>query len=246
MGFALFKLNCGYMPTIIRGITPFENAKPGVKRFINQAINNVEMAHNATIQSCVSQTWHTNHWQRKDDPFAISDKVYLSIKNLNLPKNRSRKLMAKFIRPYKVTSNYLEDSRYTLELPNELKAQRIHPLFHVSCLCPFKKNDDKIFSKCEVYTYYDFGNAEDEEWLVDNILAHHWEGNRVSFLVQWNLGDTTWEPYNECKELTALDRYLKLLGINDEDWKKLPRRSLTINHPSSNCSKANTPAVCNS
>src|ERR1700692_3378166 len=113
----------------------------------------------------------------KDDPFAINDKVYLSTKNLNLPKNRSRKLMPKFIRPYKVTSNYLEDSRYTLELPNELKAQRIHPLFHVSCLCPFKKNDDKIFSKREVYTYYDFGNAKDEEWLVDNILTHHWEGN---------------------------------------------------------------------
>jgi len=37
-GFAPFELNCGYMPTIIGGITPFENAKPGVKRFINQAI----------------------------------------------------------------------------------------------------------------------------------------------------------------------------------------------------------------
>jgi len=41
-----------------------------------------------------------------------------------------------------------------------------------------------------------FGDAEDEEWLVDDILAHRWEGNKVSFLVQWNLGDTTWKPYN--------------------------------------------------
>jgi len=37
-GFAPFKLNCGYMPTIIGGITPFENTKPGIKRFINEAI----------------------------------------------------------------------------------------------------------------------------------------------------------------------------------------------------------------
>ena len=59
-GFAPFELNCGYMPTIIRGITPFENTKPGVKRFINQAINNLEMAHDAIIQSCVSQTQHAN------------------------------------------------------------------------------------------------------------------------------------------------------------------------------------------
>src|SRR5882762_3610459 len=53
-GFAPFELNCGYMPTIIRGITPFKNTKPGVKIFINQAINNLEMAHDAIIQSRVS------------------------------------------------------------------------------------------------------------------------------------------------------------------------------------------------
>jgi hypothetical protein len=99
--------------------------------------------------------------------------------------------MPKFIGPYKVTSSYLEDSRYTLELPDKLKAWRIHPLSHVSCLHPFKKNDDKIFPKHKVHTYYDFGDAKDEEWLVDDTLTHHWEGNRVSFLVQWNLGDTT-------------------------------------------------------
>ena len=71
--------------------------------------------------------------------------------------------MPKFIGPYKVTHSYPEESRYTLELPDELKAQRIHPLFHVSRLRPFEKNDDKIFPKHEVCTYYDFG-AEDEEW----------------------------------------------------------------------------------
>jgi hypothetical protein len=109
----------------------------------------------------------------------------------------------------------------------------------VSRLRPFEKNDDKIFPKHEVRAYYDFGDAKDEEWLVDDILAHCWEGNKVSFLVQWNLGDTTWEPYNECNELVALDRYLELLGIDDDDWKKLPRRSSTINHRSSNHSNTN-------
>src|ERR1700692_5129648 len=62
---------------------------------------------------------------------------------------------------------------------------------------------------------------------------------------QVELGDTTWEPYNECKELVALDRYLELLGINDDDWKKLPRRSLTINHHSSNRSNINVTEVRN-
>jgi hypothetical protein len=55
-------------------------------------------------------------------PFAVGDRVYLSTENLNLPKNRSRKLIPKFIGPYKVTHSYPEESRYTLELPDELKA----------------------------------------------------------------------------------------------------------------------------
>ena len=116
------------------------------------------------------------------------------------------------------------ESRYTIDLPPELKAQRIHPWFHVSQLRHYLKNDDNIFPRREVRAFYDFGDAEDEEWLVDDILAHQWKGNTVSFLVQWNLGDTTWEPYTECKELAALNRYLELLGIQDGNWKELPRR----------------------
>jgi hypothetical protein len=78
----------------------------------------------------------------------------------------------------------------------------------------YLKNNDTLFLKCKVRTFYDFGNAKDNKWLVDNILAHQWHGNKVSFLVQWNLGDTTCEPYSECKDLAALDRYLELLGID--------------------------------
>jgi hypothetical protein len=149
----------------------------------------------------------------------VSDKVYLSTQNLNLQKSRT-----KFIGPYKVTDSHPEISRYTLYLPPELKAQRIVPSFHVSLLRLYHKSDDAVFPKHKVHTFYDFGNAEDNKWLVDDIITHKWEGNNISFLIQWNLGNTTWEPYIECKELTALDWYLELLGTNDGDWKKLPKK----------------------
>ena len=148
----------------------------------------------------------------------VSDKVYLSTQNLNLQKSRT-----KFIGPYKVTDSHPEISRYTLYLPPELKAQRIVPSFHVSLLRLYHKSDDAVFPKHKVHTFYDFGDAEDNEWLVDDIIAHKWEGNNIFFLVQWNLGDTTWEPYAKCKEFAALDWYLELLGINNGDWKKLPK-----------------------
>jgi hypothetical protein len=126
--------------------------------------------------------YHANKRQRPDTPFAIGDKVYLSTENLILPKGRSRKLMPKYIGPYAVTKSCPEELRYTLDLPPELKAQRIHPSFHVMKLCPYNKNNNSVFPKREVRTYYDFGNAEDNKWLVDNIITHQWKGNQVSFL----------------------------------------------------------------
>jgi hypothetical protein len=112
----------------------------------------------------------------------------------------------------------------------------------MSRLRPFHKNNDKLFPKREVRAYYDFGNNKDEEWLVDEILAHQWKGNTVSFLVQWNLGDMTWESYSECKELAALDRYLELLGIKSDEWKKLLRKTSATPGQTSNHSSTSKPA----
>jgi hypothetical protein len=55
-GFTPFELNYGYMPSLIRGIMPFEKVKPGIKRFVNYTLNNLEMAHNTIIESQVNQT----------------------------------------------------------------------------------------------------------------------------------------------------------------------------------------------
>jgi hypothetical protein len=89
MGFAPFKLNYGFMPTLIGGITPMEKAKPGVKNFINLAIGNLKKAHDAIIESHVKQTHHTNCNPREETPFEVGDKVYLLTENLMLPKGRS-------------------------------------------------------------------------------------------------------------------------------------------------------------
>ena len=37
-------------------------------------------------------------------------------------------------------------------------------------------------------------------------------GNKVEFLVKWNLGDSAWEPHAHCKDPEALDDYLELHG----------------------------------
>ena len=88
---------------------------------------------------------------------------------------------------------------------------------------PYHRNNDALFPSREANVYYDLGEPDDQEWLVDEIVAHQWKGKKLEFLVRWNLGDSTWEPYSECKELEALDRYLDLQGLMSNKWERLPR-----------------------
>src|ERR1700749_5207173 len=119
-GFALFELNYGFLPTFIGGISPTDEAKPGIKQFMTHALNNLKMAHDAIIERRVIQTQQANKRRRPEGPIAEGDKVYLSTENLSLPKSRTRKLMPKYIGPYRVTKSHPAESRYTLDLPPEL------------------------------------------------------------------------------------------------------------------------------
>jgi hypothetical protein len=72
-----------------------------------------------------------------------------------------------------------------------------------------------LFLHWKAHPYYDFGTSDDQEWLVDEIIAHKWDKNRLSFQIRWNFRDITWEPYQACKNLQVLDTYLEIMGTED-------------------------------
>ena len=78
---------------------------------------------------------------------------------------------------------------------------------------PYVKNNDVLFPKREAKLYDDFGNNDEQEWFIDEILAHKWTNNDLELQVKWMLGDVTWEPIDSCKKLEALDTYLELRGV---------------------------------
>jgi hypothetical protein len=220
-GYAPFEIVSGYMPQMIRQIPEASTAPPGVKAFAVQALGNVAAAHDAIIASRVFQRHYANLRRREEPDIKSGGLVYLSTKNLSMPKGRAAKLIPKYVGPYKVVRAHPETSTYQLELPEELVKRRVHPTFHVSLLRPHHANDDALFPCRTSIDAYDFGAPEDSEWLVDEIESHKWTKSTIQFQVRWNLGDTTWEPLSHCQDLAALDRYLALQGV--AEWKQLPR-----------------------
>jgi hypothetical protein len=59
---------------------------------------------------------------------------------MNLPKGRAHKLLPKYVGPYEIIDAEPTTSNYVLKLPPELESRRIHPRFHISCMCPTTMN----------------------------------------------------------------------------------------------------------
>ena len=125
-GFAPFELNQGYMPQIGMPMS-FDTTFKGVKQFMLQAKWDLMAAHNAIIANRFQQTFHANKKCRASDLYHVEDHMYLSTQNLTLPKGRVRKLVPKYIGPYKIVKAHNKASTVTLELPPALVSQWNQP-----------------------------------------------------------------------------------------------------------------------
>jgi hypothetical protein len=195
----------------------------GIRDFAARALTNVAAAHDSIIESRSFQTHYANQRRGEDPALRKGALVYLSMKNLNLPKGRTAKLCPKYIGPYRIETADPKTSNYTLELPTSLQKRRIHPKFHISLLKPHLPSNDSAFPNRIQPEPYDFGIDDDHEWFVDEIIGHRWKGKKIEYEVRWSLGDTTWEAHANCDQLAALDRYLELKGVDHHS--KLPRRN---------------------
>lgn len=220
-GYAPFELTYGYMPSMMFKIENSSELLPGIRAFGIQAIQSCLDAHDAIIEARVFQTHQANKKRRAEPDIQRDSLVYLSTKNLNLPKGRASKLLPKFVGPYRVEEAYPETSNYVLDLPDELKGRRLHDKFHVSLLRPYVETDAILFPNRSKPEPYDFGAPPDAEEFVDSIRAHVWKGKKVFFEVWWSLGDVTLEPYDTVKKLKSLDDYFATQSVSR--WQDLSK-----------------------
>ena len=104
----------------------------GVKQFAQQAVWNLLDAHDTILEHRIEKTHYSNKCCKPSIEYQINDLVYLSTKNLALPKHRALKLMPKFIGPYKVLKAMNSLSNIMIEPPQEFKDRRINPTFQTS------------------------------------------------------------------------------------------------------------------
>ena len=116
-GFTLFFLNYGRNPSPL--VWKGKEVYPGVHQFADNMKEAIMSAHDAIIASRVQHTVQANQ-KRILATFQEGDLVYLSTKNISLPKGRARKLAPKYLGPFPITKVIKECVTYQLGLSDEL------------------------------------------------------------------------------------------------------------------------------
>ena len=145
--------------------------------------------------------------KRRHVEYAKGDEVWLSSRNISVQGPGTRKLMPRWLGPFKVIE-LCGPVAYKLELPATMS--RLHPVFHVSLLQKYvppaggrrKRSPDPIV--------LDDGELE---WEVEAVLYHrqrkHKRRGKIShdYFVKWKgygMEEASWEPeqnLDNCKEL---------------------------------------------
>jgi hypothetical protein len=215
-GYAPFFLNSGRMPRAMLWNSASTSEYPSVRDFALQKKLAIISAHDSILAARIKQTRDANR-KRQAVPFNVGDLVYLSAKNISFPKGLARKLLPKFLGPYKILQDF-GNASFQLELPAHLKRRGVHDVFHSSLLRIHVPNDDRLFPG-RMDTQLD-GTDMDDEWAVDRILSHTGARKEAVFEIKWKSGDVTWLPHYQITHLNALTEYLDLLGCNQIE--KLP------------------------
>jgi len=191
-----FHINFGQDPGNPYSIlTEIPDHIPAAQDFLEQITNSSKRARDALVEAKANQEKNANK-SHCDVQFQIDDQVLLSSAHINLTsqaKHPSKKLQHQFIGPYHIIQK-VSPVAYKLELPDTLK---IHPIFHVSILCPYKSPESIKHRPSPTPPPDPVSINDADKFEVDRILNHHKCHNHQEYLVKW-VGypnyDASWEP----------------------------------------------------
>ena len=190
-----FYLNYGRHPRV-----PSDVRLPESNPSAHGYLDNVDQAMRKARKCLEAAQQRQKHYadeHRTQLEFGLNDEVLLSTEHIPLRSVGTRKLLMKWMGPFKVVQR-VKDVAYELELPEPWK---IHNIFHVSLLKPYHKSGRHQPPPPALLV------EGEEEFEVEEILSHEPRAktksdNKVKFLVKWRgFGheNNTWEPFKNMK-----------------------------------------------
>ncbi|KAJ9522039.1 hypothetical protein QJQ45_005086 [Haematococcus lacustris] len=127
---------------------------------------------------------------RREVHYKVGQMVLLSTKNMRLKPGKARKLLPRFVGPFKVLG-LVGQVAVNLQLPASMS--RLHPVFHVSLIKPYTGTDVGFMPPPVEWL------DEEPVYYVERLLDHRHvhAGKAKEYLVQWEGYDAdhnTWEP----------------------------------------------------
>ncbi|KAJ9524069.1 hypothetical protein QJQ45_022572, partial [Haematococcus lacustris] len=127
---------------------------------------------------------------RREVHYKVGQMVLLSTKNMRLKPGKARKLLPRFVGPFKVLG-LVGQVAVNLQLPTSMS--RLHPVFHVSLIKPYTGTDVGFMPPPVEWL------DEEPVYYVERLLDHRQvhAGKAKEYLVQWEGYDAdhnTWEP----------------------------------------------------
>ncbi|KAJ9521460.1 hypothetical protein QJQ45_008872 [Haematococcus lacustris] len=180
---------------------PGEVYCPSARKLSEWWQSNVKQARHFMEQAQQRQAYLANKGRREVE-FSPGQLVLLSTKNLRLKPGKAKKLLPRFIGPFKVLE-HVGPVAVRLDLPPAMA--RMHPVFHVALLRPYTSEHPHLPPPVDWL-------EEAPLYEVEKLLAHRGvrAGRARGYLVKWLGYDdsyNTWEPRNNlvnCQEvLTA-------------------------------------------
>ena len=188
-----FYANFGYYPIDNYPAEVVESHVPAAEEYFeNLAKLRKDMGETLILARERMAKYYNRNVFEKEPTFKVGDKAMVNAKNIKM-KRKSKKLDHKMRGPFKVKRLI---GSYPYELALAYGAGKVHPVYHISILDPYHRNDIPRRRSPSPQPVIDLG---DDIWEVAKILASRVHRKRVQYLVRWkgsSLDKDTWEPYD--------------------------------------------------
>ncbi len=162
---------------------------------------------------------------RHDASYQVGDKLLLNTKNIRFRSPGAPKLMPRWVGPFPVVER-IGTLAYRLELPASM---RIHPVFHVSLLQPYREDGRVQPPPLPFYV------GKQLAYTADRILDHKAvrrgrRKNMKEFLVRWEgygPEHDTWEPEACLLDKSLVQTYWDYVASGENAPKKKKQRVST-------------------